>query len=178
MKYFGWILGGLLVVGLVIGLTRFGFLSLSISAAPTGAEIVQSALHSDDSYKTIPVTLGGETFNALVSDTAELRETGLSYRPSIADNQAMLFVFDAPGKHIFWMKDMQFSLDMIWLSADKKIVSIEKNVTPESYPNTFGPDTDSAYVVEVKAGTADRLSLARGQKISFDLTSSLTFHQQ
>lgn len=67
------------------------------------------------------------------------RERGLSGRESLAPTEGMLFVFPESGYHAFWMKDMQFPIDIIWVAADGTIVDIAPVVRPETYPKTFEP---------------------------------------
>jgi uncharacterized membrane protein (UPF0127 family) len=95
------------------------------------------------------------------------QEKGLGNRECLGTNQAMLFNFDKPGYYLFWMKDMKFNLDIIWLSPDKSVNHIEKNLSPSSYPKTFGSDSLSTYVLEVNAGTADRLKIKTGSHLVF-----------
>ena len=52
---------------------------------------------------------------------------GLAVKNQLKENEAMLFVFEKPGKHSFWMKDMKFPIDIIWLDSTGKIVHIEEN---------------------------------------------------
>lgn len=92
---------------------------------------------------------------------------GLSGRENMPDNQGMLFVFDSPAAHCFWMKDMRFPLDIIWADANKKIVTIEENVQPDTYPNSFCPDQLALYVIEVNAGVSKRAGLAEGRQLQF-----------
>ena len=61
---------------------------------------------------------------------------------------------------------MKFSIDIIWLDANKKVVQLEKNVPPSSYPNTFCAD-NAQYVIELNAGQVRDAKIARGQV--FDL---------
>ena len=72
-----------------------------------------------------------------------------------------------PGKYDFWMKDMNFALDIIWLSEDLHIVYIKKDARPESYPAIFGPEMDTKYVLEVVSGFASRYNLKTGDSIYF-----------
>ncbi len=118
-------------------------------------------------YKTKTIRMAGHAFVAEVADTNELRQTGLSGRLSLGDNQAMLFVFPSDGQNLFWMKDMLFSIDMIWLDSNKRIDYIAKDAAPESYPKTFGPASQTRYVVEIQAGMSDELGLKIGDKVSF-----------
>jgi uncharacterized membrane protein (UPF0127 family) len=110
---------------------------------------------------------GGKTFKTEVAATESSRELGLSGRDSIAADYAMLFVFDFPDYHGFWMKDMKFAIDMIWLDADKKIIYMKKDVKPETYPEGYRPDKKDSYVVEVAAGTSDQLGLKVGDTVMF-----------
>ncbi len=71
-------------------------------------------------YKHSAVTIAGKTFDALVSDTDALREQGLSGRSELKAGQAMIFIFDKPDNLGFWMKDMRFSIDMLWLDSQHR----------------------------------------------------------
>jgi len=112
-----------------------------------------------------------------VADTQEARNKGLSGRDSIAENEGMLFVFEAlDKKHAFWMKDMKFAIDIIWIN-DGKIAQISKVVSPPD-PGTpdrilplYIPDAPADYVLEVAAGFSDKNGLITGNPV--DLTSVL-----
>lgn len=101
------------------------------------------------------------------ADSSSEREQGLSGRESLGENDGMLFVFDSPSPYCFWMKDMKFPIDMIWLDANKKVVSVRSNVTPESYPETFCPNQDAVYVLEVNAGKAEAWGVKAGERAQF-----------
>lgn len=112
--------------------------------------------------------VNNHTYALRVADTAQLRSHGLSDTTSLPRNQAMLFVFPKPTKSCFWMKDMNYSLDMIWLDADKRIVHIQPNATPSSYPDTtFCTPTAARYVLEVNAGDTIRAGMSVGQQLKF-----------
>ncbi|MFA5751249.1 MAG: DUF192 domain-containing protein [Candidatus Paceibacterota bacterium] len=102
-----------------------------------------------------------------VADTPLLREKGLSGREKLEENEGMLFIFDYSSKHGFWMKDMNFAIDMVWLDEEQKIVHLEKNVSPESYPTVFSPKKDSMYVLEVISGFSDKNNLKTGDLVQF-----------
>ena len=91
-----------------------------------------------------------------ISDTPMLSERGLSYHDELLPNTGMLFVYDDVGKRIYWMKGMNFCLDIVWINYGQ-IVGAAESVCPE--PNV--PDADLAryasppevqYVLEVPAG--------------------------
>ncbi len=102
----------------------------------------------------------------LVADTLELRMKGLSGVKNLEGNTAMLFVFNYPDKHGIWMKDMLFALDIIWLDEQYKIVSIEKNISPNTYPKVFYPTEKSLYVMEGKAGFVERNGIMVGKVLN------------
>lgn len=107
------------------------------------------------------------SFNLLLADTDELREKGLGDRTSLDPRDAMLFVFQDNTRHFFWMKDMEFPIDIVWLNTDKKVIHIEKGVATSTYPNPFGPQDNSQYVIEYNAGISDEIRLNEGDKINF-----------
>ncbi len=98
------------------------------------------------------------------ADNDAERMQGLSGREKLDSNKGMVFVFDEPGKHCMWMKDMRFSLDMVWLDDGKKITEVKKDLNPESYPEEFC--AQGKYVIEINAGTADRSGLKAGQQLN------------
>jgi uncharacterized membrane protein (UPF0127 family) len=81
----------------------------------------------------------------------------------------MLFVFENPDDYFFWMKDMNFSIDMIWIGEDRKIVYIKKDAKPEDYLKSFGPpeDNPAKYVLEVVSGFSDTHDLQEGDEVEF-----------
>jgi uncharacterized membrane protein (UPF0127 family) len=117
-------------------------------------------------YTHSTVTIGVKTFDALVSDTDKLREQGLSGRSGLATNQVMLFIFSKPGNLGFWMKDMKFSIDILWLDSQYHVVSFEKNIAPNTYPKVFFPTQASQYVIELSAGTLAKLSIKEGDAVT------------
>ena len=114
------------------------------------------------------VTIGGKNFIAEIADTDAARELGLSKRANLPANAVMLFVFAGPSNWGFWMKDTLFPLDMIWLDSTGKVVYIQQNVLPSTYPAIFAPPASSPalYVIEANAGTAASLNVKVGSTIS------------
>lgn len=113
------------------------------------------------------IKIGQATLSAEITKTDAARQKGLGGRRCLADNQAMLFQFDQPGRYSFWTKDMKFPIDIIWLSADKKVVYVKSNVSPKSYPQSFVNEQPAQYVIEMKAGQANQLHLNSGTSINF-----------
>lgn len=100
-----------------------------------------------------------------IVETQAAREQGLSGRADIPHNYGMLFVFPEPGRYGMWMKDMKTSIDIVWVDAEKKIIGIERNVSPDTFPHTFYPVTPVAYVIETRAGEAALLRWEVGEHL-------------
>lgn len=113
------------------------------------------------------VELEGKTISLEVADNPSERTKGLGGRRCIPSMQGMLFEYSQPGYYPFWMKDMRFSIDIIWLDSDKKVVYIKPYISPDTYPQTFVSPQPAQYVLELKAGQAGRLNLTPGTKLSF-----------
>ena len=113
------------------------------------------------------VKLAGQNIKVDLVLTPIERERGLSGRLGLDDNEGMLFIFSRSDKYNFWMKDMNFPLDIIWISGDMKVIYIKKNARPELYPETYGPEENAKYVLEVVSGFSDRNNLRVGDEIKF-----------
>lgn len=114
---------------------------------------------------TQKISINGVSVLVEMATTPASRQQGLSGRSGLAKGEGMLFVFDRPGEHGFWMKDMHFSLDIIFAAADGSVVSVFSNVSPESYPKSFRPALPALYVLEVPAGFANDHGIAPGSKL-------------
>ena len=143
----------LLFVSLITGLVVFH----NQATAPTAV----------DEELITNLRAGDTTFELLIADEPTERTQGLSGRENLEQNQAMLFIFDEPAKWGIWMKDMLFSIDILWLDEQKKVVHVEKNVAPETYPSIFEPSQDALYIVELNAGAVDRIGVSLGDTLQF-----------
>lgn len=117
------------------------------------------------SHRTLQ--LDGQRYELQVSDTKSQQAKGLGGRASLPTDKGMLFVFDQSVSHCFWMKDMHFAIDIIWLDDRKQVTHIERRITPDTYPHTFCPTQPSRYVIELNAGQADAHHVHKGQQLSF-----------
>ena len=113
-----------------------------------------------------PMRIAGQTVYVSIADTESSRELGLGGRTGLASDEGMLFIFPQEGKYPFWMKDMKFSIDILWLSNDGTVVYVQPDVSPETYPKSFGPDTLARYVLEVPAGYTTEHHITVGEKAS------------
>jgi|SRR3989344_2747255 len=87
-----------------------------------------------------------------VMESLEEKSTGLMFRDSLDENKGLLFVYNTPEKRGFWMKNVKFPIDILWLDKKNKVVYIERDV-----PGCMGdckvyyPDTEAYNVIEVNA---------------------------
>lgn len=92
---------------------------------------------------------------------------GLSGRAFLKEDEGMLFIFKASGKYGFWMKDMLFPIDIIWIDADLKVVYIKKDARPELYPEVYSSDKSAKYILEVVSGFSEKNNLKVGDTVEF-----------
>ena len=113
----------------------------------------------------------GFSVTAELAVTDEERQLGLMFREKINPDQGMLFVFEQEDFHSFWMKNMRFSIDILWLDKDKRIVHVERNVPPckELPCPSYASKYPAGYVLEIKAGSADEHKLKMFDRLEFVL---------
>lgn len=113
------------------------------------------------------VQIAGQNIRVDLAITSETHEQGLSGRASLAGDSGMLFVFEYPDKYAFWMKDMNFAIDIIWLNENLQVVYIKDNVLPSSYPEIYQPEEKAKYVLEVVSGFTEKNNLKIGDTVKF-----------
>ncbi len=107
----------------------------------------------------------------LVADTPQERAAGLSGYPGLPEDTGMLFVFPEPRQPSFWMKEMEFVLDIIWI-ADGRVVQIDASVppapkdTPDDQLPRYRPDEPITHVLELNAGAAARYGITVGSRVA------------
>lgn len=102
-----------------------------------------------------------------VASTSALRERGLSGRASLKEGEGMLFVFDKEDWYIFWMKDMNFPIDIIWISGGEIAditVDVPVPVSGEKL-ETYFPSVAVDAALEVPAGYSARHGLRVGMPV-------------
>jgi uncharacterized protein len=124
-----------------------------------------------DSWETIyPDTkvmkIGSLSVNASIAKSWPERIRGLSGTPYLPFEVVKLFVFDTPGQHSIWMKDMNYAIDIIWVDAAGVIVDKKENVSPDTYPASFEPVAPALYIIEAQAGFLEKAKVTIGDKVS------------
>ena len=117
-------------------------------------------------YGSVSVRIGGRDYDLQIADTPSKKSLGLGERNGLADGQGMIFTYrDITEPKCFWMKDMNFAIDIVWLDGESRVSHIEHSLSPASYPQTFCPDGGGKYVIELAAGVADSAGLKTGDKL-------------
>lgn len=151
-----------LVVGLFI-VTLIGRIYIEKS------QVSRSREQPPVAYQKTVLMVGDVSLTALIADSEALRTQGLSGTQSLEKDRAMLFVFEKPGIYPFWMKEMRYPIDIIWLDEAKHVVFIKENATPESFPEAFTNTQPAKYVVEVVAGFAKEHGVEIGTTMLIEL---------
>ncbi len=111
------------------------------------------------------------TFFVEVARTKRQRNVGLMFKENLAHNSGMLFIFEQEERQRVWMKDTLIPLDVVFISAQEKIVSIIKGLQPCMNPSChiFISPEKAKYMLEVMAGTVQKKGIKIGQQLSLDL---------
>jgi uncharacterized membrane protein (UPF0127 family) len=130
------------------------------------------------------VTVGAKTFQVEIASTTFEKARGLSGRDGLSDGTGMFFVFNVPSDYGFWMKDMKFPIDIIWIRSDSpsqvspgetwegEVVGFAQNAGPESRKSLLGlkiyyPPEPADRVLEVNAGDVKKYGIKVGDSVSF-----------
>ncbi len=101
-----------------------------------------------------------------VADTDAERRQGLSGVESLNELEGKLFIFEAEDFYSIWMKDMLIPLDIIWINEDYKIVHIEEQVSPDTFPRSFVSDEPARFVLEVNSFFVDSFKVNEGDRVT------------
>ncbi len=122
----------------------------------------------------VNITVNNFNLTAEIAVAPEEQSKGLSIKEDLQENEGMIFPYKEPKVLAFWMKDMKFPIDILWLDSDKRVVHIEKNLQPCNpfLPcPSFSPDTKAQYVLETVAGLSDRKGIKIGTQVDFQLST-------
>jgi len=129
--------------------------------------LFQTTATGCDGLEYTHVCFQNKCIDAEVRSTSAGRIIGLLNYSYLEDERGMLFVFDKPGRHRLWMKDMKFPVDMVWIDSQMNIVEIVKNVQPcyDIDCPRYGGTYDSLYAVEVRDGFCEEFDVTVGQTV-------------
>ncbi len=139
-----------------------------IGLVSIGAYFIYHRFTTEPSLGTGILTVNDTTIAVEIAQTDQQQNSGLSYRSSLDQNTGMLFVYETLALPSFWMYEMRFPLDIIWI-RDNEIIAIEENVpvpdNPSAPQNTYRPPKAVSAVLEVNAGWTASHNVKVGDKI-------------
>lgn len=116
------------------------------------------------------VIINNKTFNVYVAKSEIEKQIGLSSKNKISPNQGMLFLFDKPDYYSFWMKEMKFSIDIIYIE-NNKVITVISDVKPPTDSKSlliYKPKKKSDMVIEINAGLAKKYNIREGTSINIE----------
>ncbi|MDJ0787143.1 MAG: DUF192 domain-containing protein [Myxococcota bacterium] len=152
-----------------LGVLLFGLLACTDATDATGPspqpEPPEAAV---DELPRQKMSVGMHVFDVEVADTPARKSRGLGGHAPLGPNEGMVFPYERPGLYSFWMKDMLFDIDIVWIHGDR-VVGITENVphAPETKrPPIYRPPEPSDLILELAAGTAAAKGLTPGMPVS------------
>lgn len=136
--------------------------------------IIIIVINSFTKPKQATVTIRNQSFIVEVADTDDKRTKGLSGRENLEENRGMLFVFEKPDLYSFWMKEMKFPIDILFIKNDK-IITIHQNVPPpkNNVPlyqlPLYKPKETANYVLEINTGLSQKYNFKEGDSVEMNL---------
>ncbi|MDO8520175.1 MAG: DUF192 domain-containing protein [Deltaproteobacteria bacterium] len=127
-----------------------------------------STENSETTLVTVTTAQGSYPFTVEIADSTAERAEGLMNRTDLTDDNGMIFVWEEDTNSSFWMKDTPTSLDILFVDANRSIVTIQADAVPLS-EESISPTSPYRYVLEVKAGFTDRSGVAVGDTVEMEL---------
>jgi uncharacterized membrane protein (UPF0127 family) len=144
---------------------RWPIRALLLLALTAGATSCNSEEPADAGEAgVVKMKIGRETFSLEVADTPKKQQLGLMHRKSMPQDRGMIFVFPDEQERSFWMKNTLIPLDIIYMDAGGKVVSVKqmKPLDETSVPS----DGPAKYAVELNQGAAKRAGVAAGDVLT------------
>lgn len=161
----------ILIVAFQLAILSISSFQLNATGSQNNTNIGGNNSDFFPNYEKKSVLINGFKVLLATASNDELRIKGLSGSEKLNENEGMLFLFDKPSKQGFWMNEMKYAIDIIWLDSNSSVVHNEKNLEPckifLACP-VYDPQVDSLYVIELSAGFVDRHSIKNGTIIDLN----------
>lgn len=112
------------------------------------------------------IFINDQAIQVSVADDQAERKQGLSGVTRLNRNEGKLFIFETSDYYGFWMKDMLFPIDILWIDEDLRIVHIEENVLPSSFPASYNSAVPARFVLELNAFFVDTYKIQLGDRVT------------
>lgn len=133
--------------------------------------VVFSAGHLSFSQRENTACVRDTCFTVEVAVSPEEKARGLMFRSELGSDQGMLFLYPDQARRFFWMKNTFIPLDIVWIDSTLTVIGITENVQPcrdQACPRYESP-AKVQYVLEVNAGSAEKIGLQNGDTFTFCL---------
>lgn len=161
----------ILIVAFLLAILSVSSFESNVKGLQNNTSISGNSTDFFPHYDKKTVLINGFKVLLAIASTDELRIKGLSGSEKLNENEGMLFLFDKPSKQGFWMNEMKYPIDILWLDSNSSVIYIEKNLEPckifLACP-VYNPQADSLYVIELRAGFVDRHSIRNGTIIDLN----------
>lgn len=122
-------------------------------------------------FKQTTAVVNNSTFKLILAKSQKEKEVGLSEKKSLEQNAGMLFVFEKPDFYSFWMKNMKFPIDIIFIK-DNKIITVYQNAKPpinneNNSLTIYKPEEPVDKVLEINSGLSEKNNIKKGDEIKF-----------
>ncbi len=159
------------VVGLILGFYIYSMLSPYFKPLKTEDNEEQENTASEEQVKIdfdTPLKIGDEEFNIKISSSPADRRQGLMFLDNLNRDEGMLFVFPSTTSGAFWMKNVNFDLDILFINSQKEVVDIQTMVPcdlPAPRCPRYTSDSPYKYALEINGGLAEEYDLKTGEKV-------------
>lgn len=163
LKYLGFLIAVLAVI--IFGVYAIFIHNVTGMGGFNNTQQDRARNSADVAYTTIYAA--GHVLRVEIASTPEETMHGLSGHALLGADEGMLFLFDGANIRPFWMKDMLFGLDILWI-RDGKVVEIAENMPAPSgskIPATYLPSETADMVLEINTGRSEELGIEIGTKI-------------
>jgi len=150
-------------IGRYVQSLKQSLVGVPTQTVPTGSYTPQKS--------TVPsVTVGNTLIPVEVARDYTSIQKGLSGRPYLDQNSGMLFIFPKASIYRFWMPDMNFPIDILWINAGR-VIDIEENMTnvfDPANPRYYSPSSPAQFVIELNAGFIRKNNIRPGDQVIFN----------
>jgi len=143
------------------------FILLFIILIPSSLLLLILYHLNKNNYERKTLILGKTEFTVEIADSTVKQSLGLSFRKNLPKNQGMLFIFSTASRYAFWMKDMNFPLDFVWIK-NNTVVDITENVPPPTSSGPlkiYRPKVPADKVLELNEGVISKKKIKLGDII-------------
>ncbi|MDW8275128.1 MAG: DUF192 domain-containing protein [Candidatus Nitrosocaldus sp.] len=154
-----------LLIAVGVGAVAYGMTALLLP-------YITGAGDGDREYEVMRITVDGVPLEVEVADTDQKRALGLMHRERLDEGKGMLFIFPMEGRYSFWMMNMRFNIDILWIDSSGRVVYIVEDAEPcrgtsekDIEECTYDPDVTARYVLEVNSGFVREHGIGIGSRM-------------